>query len=63
MWGRKMDKETEKLEREVRQLRQEVSDMKRLLGALMSIIMEEDVEVGMSGPFLDMDMDDFSRPN
>jgi len=58
-----MDKETEKLEREVRQLRQEVSDMKRLLGALMSIIMEEDVEVGMSGPFLDMDMDDFSRPN
>ncbi|GEM_PF-4134339 len=58
-----MNKETEKLEREVRQLRQEVSDMKRLLSALMSIIMEEDMEMGISSPFMDMDMDDFTRPN
>lgn len=58
-----MDKETEKLEREVRELRQEVSDMKRLLGALMSIIMEEDIDMGGPVPFGDIDVEDFSRPN
>ena len=58
-----MNKETEKLEREVKQLRQEVSDMKRLLGAIMSIIMEEDVDMGGPTPMLDTDIEDFSRPN
>ncbi len=58
-----MDKETEKLEREVRELRQEVSDMKHLLGALMSIIMEEEIDMGGPVPFGDIDSEDFSRPN
>jgi len=39
-----MDKETEKLEKEVEALRLEVNDMKRLIGALLSIIMEDDGE-------------------
>lgn len=58
-----MNKETQKLEKEVKQLRQEVSDMKRLLGALMSIIMEEDIDMGGPVPFGDMDVEDFNRPN
>ena len=57
------DRETERLEREVKQLRQEVSDMKRLLGALMSMIMEEDVDMSFPSPFMDTDDDYFSRPN
>jgi|GEM_PF-3410366 len=44
MGGRTMDKETEKLEKEVEALRLEVNDMKRLIGALLSIIMEDDGE-------------------
>lgn len=62
--GYSMNKETEKLERELRELRQEVTNMKRLLGALMSIIMEEDIDVmGGPAPFGDIDVEDFSRPN
>ncbi len=37
--------------------------MKRLLGALMSIIMEEDIDMGGPVPFGDIDVEDFSRPN